>query len=421
MLNKLIIMKNFIFFLTISLVTAQDIEHSISIGFQKNNSNNWWQNNNNYGFDSSENFLKYSFNLEGTSFDFLGNIFFDNSMVEKVYIPRMYIGYKTKNSFYIKAGRYYRDFSDYMNDNLSSGSILISHNAQAIPKIGLSYGNIAPFGENISFKLGISHGIFDKNAFYTTPPFLHEKYFYLEVDRQQSQFGIGIVHEAMWAGTTTEGLGYGKQPRGFRNFLKVFISDDGPLLEGEPHPNSLGNHLGIWDIYFVKNFKDKSIKIYHQHIFEDTSSLRFANKFDGLWGIELNNFFWQTNLLVEYIDTTNCCYDPPYQSDNYYWNYQYKSGWRYKENIIGNPHINPENSYFAELTKIIHLGTSGEIFRNINYRFLAFRKINLSDKVKYQFMAQKNVTEKMSFTALFDRYNQDNSFQLGLTYYFNKD
>jgi len=52
---------------------------------------------------------------------------------------------------------------------------------------------------------------------------------------------------------------------------------------------------------------------------------------------------------------------------------------------------------------------------------LAFRKINLSDTVKFQFMAQRNVTEKISFTALFDRYNQDNNFQLGLTYYFNKD
>ena len=34
-------------------------------------------------------------------------------------------------------GRYYRDYSRYLNDELSSGSILISNNAQAMPKIGV--------------------------------------------------------------------------------------------------------------------------------------------------------------------------------------------------------------------------------------------------------------------------------------------
>ena len=39
----------------------------------------------------------------------------------------------------------------------------------------------------------------------------------------------------------------------FNDYLKIFISADGPLLDGDAHANALGNHLGIWDFYFQKN------------------------------------------------------------------------------------------------------------------------------------------------------------------------
>ena len=41
-------------------------------------------------------------------------------------------------------------------------------------------------------------------------------------------------------------------PNTFKDFLTVFISGDGPLKEGEPHANALGNHLGVWDFYYQK-------------------------------------------------------------------------------------------------------------------------------------------------------------------------
>ena len=36
------------------------------------------------------------------------------------------------------------------------------------------------------------------------------------------------------------------------------------------------------DFYFIKKNEDKLIKFYHQHFFEDSSGLRFDNKWDGL-------------------------------------------------------------------------------------------------------------------------------------------
>ena len=114
--------------------------------------------------------------------------------------------------------------------------------------------------------------------------------------------------------------------------------------------------MGIWDFYYIQKERENRFKFYYQHIFEDTSSLRFANKSDGLWGFQYDNLNYKTGILLEYLNTTNCCIDPPYQSDNYYYNYQYKSGWRYKNNIIGNPFVNPENSIYVDLIKLMHLG-----------------------------------------------------------------
>ena len=59
-------------------------------------------------------------------------------------------------------------------------------------------------------------------------------------------------------------------------------------------------------------------------------ALRFANQTDGLWGIEIDNYVPLTTIVVEYLDTTKCCIDPPYVDDKYYDNYQYQTGWSYK-------------------------------------------------------------------------------------------
>ena len=73
---------------------------------------------------------------------------------------------------------------------------------------------------------------------------------------------------------------------GFNDFWKVFISADGEKVEGQPHANALGNHLGIWDFYLNKKNKSNVLKFYYQHFFEDTGGLRFQNRSDGLWGFE---------------------------------------------------------------------------------------------------------------------------------------
>ncbi|SVE62345.1 uncharacterized protein METZ01_LOCUS515199, partial [marine metagenome] len=225
----------------------------------------------------------------------------------------------------------------------------------------------------ITFNFGIAHGVFDKNDFYNEAPLLHEKFLYINIKKNNYQLGIGFVHEAIWAGST---LRLGNQPSTLKDFIKVFFSEDGKKMESDPHANALGNHLGISEFFFQNHKNNQILKLYYQHFFEDTSGLRFRNGIDGLWGAELKNYIPDSTILLEYLDTTHCCVDPPYVNDIYYTHYQYDSGWSYKNYTLGNPFI---NRLEHEMIKVFHLGISGTILSNYHYKVKVSRRINTND------------------------------------------
>jgi hypothetical protein len=293
--------------------------------------------------------------------------------------------------------------------------MLISKNAQPMPKIGLVTSKNFSRNKDITLDLGIAHGFFDKSGrgydnFYLKSPFLHEKFIYLNIQRDKYKIGLGLVHEAIWSGSTRD---LGQQPNSFKDFLKIFISADGKY-EGGPHANALGSHVGIWDFYYQLNNKNKMMKFYYQHFFEDTSSLRFANSIDGLWGIELENYLPNTNLLFEYLDTTHCCTDPPYQDDNYYANYQYTAGWTYKNYVLGNPFIR-NTAAFRELIKVFHVGI---IMEKPSYylKIQSSRKINLTDTFKYKVQAGKKIKDHIELNVYVLK-NDINAAGFGLSYF----
>lgn len=415
-LLKYLSYKKIFFFLPllIGMTMAQDSSYHFKIDFNPDNHDYWWLDNNNNGRDFSKEIIDFRWNLENKSTEYqiiLSNGF---SSKNKLYVGESFIKKSLSKNLSIKLGKYYRDFSLYLNDNLSSGSMLISHNAEPMPKIGLS--GLLPYekNENISFNWGISHAKFDKNEYYSKAPFLHEKFIYINFKKNNQQFSLGLVHEAVWSGTTIQGEHQGKQPGKIEDFFKVFISADGPLREGEVHPNSLGNHLGIWDFYYQKIKGNQLLKLYYQHFFEDTSSLRFNNKTDGLWGVELKNYIPNSNILFEYLNTSNCCYNPPYQSDQYYYNYQYRAGWGYKNNILGNPFVNSETfntTGVVELSKVLHIGLIKRIDNN-SLVVQASRNVRENDFIKYRvkFIANINNTAFINFFVIGD----DNRYGFGL-------
>lgn len=366
----------------------------------------WWSKFNNNGLNFTEPYISLSYRNTFDNYDLLINTHSSNN---KIIIGESYIAFHLADRYKVKFGRYYRDFSTYLNDDLSSGSMLIGTNALPVPKFGLMGEYQIKKNNKFKFTYGLAHSILDKNDIYNKPPFVHEKFLYLIKNDDKYEYGFGFVHEAMWAGSTYLN---GKFPNSFNDFLKVIISADGDFIEGQPHANALGNHLGIWDIYFVKKNINNSLKFYYQHLFEDTSGLRFHNRFDGLWGFEYQDLSTKYNFLLEYINTSNQDREPPYVNENYYNHSEYTLGWSYKGYVIGNPFLDNINS---NPSKIIHAGISNGNFNNYKFKILLSKRIDANDTLKYSFNIRK-VFENFS-TSFF--INGSKSQNVGLRIIYN--
>lgn len=394
---------------------SQEKHIQLSINSNPTDANYWWLEKNNFGIEPADLDFEIDWIIKTAKTEYKFRALYQEP--NKIHINESYIKHNFSNQTFLRFGAYYRDFSTYLNDNLSSGSMLISKNAQPMPKIGLVTSKV--LNENINLQLGMSHGFFDKSGrgydeFYLESPFLHEKFIYMNIKKNQHEMGVGLVHEAIWAGSTPE---LGKQPSKLKDFFKVFISADGnDVLDDNDihaHANALGSHLGIWDFYYQKTDQKKAIKLYYQHFFEDTSSFRFANSIDGLWGLELENYIPDTNILFEYLDTTHCCTDPPYQDDNYYSNYQYVAGWTYKNYVLGNPFIR-NTAAFRELIKLFHIGI--RIDKSSHYfQMQSSRKIHTKDDVKYKIQAGKKIKENLNIRVYFVK-NNTSGLGFGLSY-----
>ena len=391
----------------INLLHSQ--EKDITLTFQKNpiDTNYLWLEKNNFGQEISEFGFDSHIKFKKSKTTYVVNLFsdFKNNNLEKIHINESFIKHDISENTFFRFGRYYRDFSTYLNDELSSGSMLISHNAQAMPKIGLVTSYVIKKKDNISFDFGIAHGMFNKNNIYKKEPLLHEKFLYMNIIKNDYKLSMGFVHEAMWGGNI---IYAGNQPRTLSNFLKVLISHDGPM--DFPHANALGNHLGIWDFSFEKNKNNKIIKLYYQHIFEDTSGLRFANKTDGLWGVELIDYLFNTTILIEYLNTTNQNINPPYVAEGYYNHGLYGFGWSYKNYTLGNPFIDHSNIID---TAVLHMGIKGTFLEKYIYAMKLSKRTNISDKIKYKLVLSKVIKDKNQIDIFI--VNNGNSNGLGMS------
>ena len=365
------------------ILFAQENKNEFKIQYNPDIIDSWWLEKNNFGVKSAKFDFGTTWELKKDDFIYSINILFQE---DKNYIGESFIKYNFSKKTFLRIGRYYRDFSSYFNDELSSGHMLISHNAQPMSKVGLVSSYKTKKFKKIDFDFGVAHGIFDTNDSYNKAPLLHEKFLYMNIRKDNYQFSIGFVHEAMWGGSTTAG----DQPNTFKDFLKVLTAEDGPD-EGGAHANAIGNHLGMTELFFQKNNNNQILKLYYQHFFEDTSGLRFRNEIDGLWGIELKNYIPETTILFEYLDTTHQDMNPPYVDDNYYNHGIYSMGWSYKDYTLGNPFI---NHLKVEPTEVFHIGISGKLLYNYQYKIKASRRININNLVQYKLIFGKIIDNK---------------------------
>jgi len=382
-----------LFSILLNALLSQDIKNKLSFQSNSNISKQWWAINNSNGLKPSKVNFSFTSNYQKKKFGYTIKILNSGN---KAVISESFLKINLQNNNRIKIGKYYRDFSTYLNDELTSGSLLVSHNAEPMQKIGFttSYN----FKKNMKYSLdfGIAHGVFDKNKIYKSRPMLHEKFIYLNYVNQNYELGIGFVHEAMWGGETEN---YGVFPTSFDDFLKILISADGVLIDGEPHANALGNHLGIWDFYYKKYTNDKILTMYYQHFFDDTSGLRFANKFDGLWGLEFDNYIKNTTVLVEYLSTINQDNTSDYLIDSYYNHHEYELGWSYKNYTLGNPFINHLDQNPLE---VLYLGIVFDDLKKYRYKFLVHRKVHINDSLKYKVVLGTRIKEVLLDIIIMD-------------------
>ncbi|WP_266368906.1 capsule assembly Wzi family protein [Tellurirhabdus rosea] len=274
---------------------------------------------------------------------------------------------------------------------LTSGFLIGSGNALPIPKIQIGtrgYASLPFLGRFVAVSASFGHAWF--NVPYIRGAYLHQKHLYLRFGKPRSRLKVhaGINHQVQWGGEAE----YLKGPAGLsaNGKLPSSLKDYGFIISAIVPGNwaergyisfdsyKIGNHLGSYDFGLEFNTRQGNLMLYHQHPYEDVSSLLFMNFPDGLWGFSWANVppltrspaFRLERLTLEYLmtvdQTASTFYVPgsSYQgADNYFNHGQYKEGWSYRNRSIGTPFLAPITNYRPEVQ-----AQSGGFFPNNRVR-----------------------------------------------------
>ncbi|MCE6992419.1 capsule assembly Wzi family protein [Dyadobacter sp. CY323] len=292
---------------------------------------------------------------------------FDKSSKQQFLLPEAFASVRFKRTeLYIGRRKELMGLGD---STLSSGFYSGSGNALPIPKIQIGTISYVPLKFTKSFlaiHAGFAHGWF--NTSYLDGVRLHQKFLYFRLGKPKSasKFYLGLNHNVLWAGHSEALKAHpelavdGKLPSSWKfypNVVLAYTSNNWFEKNGYGSFDSyrLGNHLGSYDVGFETNIHGKKLFIYHQHPFEDVSSMLLKNVPDGLYGVNLKfgkpgglSGFFLTHLTFEYLttkDQSGSTFFIPgskYQgADNYFNHTQYQEGWSYEGRTVGTPFIIP--------------------------------------------------------------------------------
>lgn len=289
------------------------------------------------------------------------------------------------------------EFFGVNDSTLSIGNLFYGNNARPIPKLVVKTTGWTkvPFLESfLSFQAYLAHGWLEEDR-HQSNALLHQKYFYLRWSFFKRKLLItgGLHHSAQWAG---ENIEQGTtQPTGLQNYLRIlFASSGGSGADQNDQLNALGNHLGSYDLSASFRFKKFTVRNYWQFLWEDKSGLTPFNWRDGLVGISVksneskgivsgfNLEIIRTNGqdAVKYADDGTQIIEP----DNFFNNTIYRSGWTFRQRVIGNPVfliLNPgarSNWLVKNMINGHNIGLEGRIGQfnyRLNYRYFKNRGI----------------------------------------------
>ncbi len=296
--------------------------------------------------------------------------------------------------------------SALLDNNLTSGDLVWSGNARAIPEVRIGFTgfqDIPWINGWVQADMCISYGKFlDRNwidnhfNFYkgriSTGNLWTYKRIYLQSKPSKPfSFLFGIQMTGIFGGRTdtySQGLLTKSVDNyhGFQDFLKMIIQ-----LSGSDEEYLLGDHKGSWDAAARYRFASgHQLRAYVQWFWEDGSGIVKNNGLDGLWGLEYRSSKrgWINGAVMEYLDFTNQSgplhFDPsdnPGTSittqtrgkDDYYNNIFYRPYVNYGM-TIGTPLVmgtiyNTDGSQWIKASRVraIHLAIEGAIGPNVDY------------------------------------------------------
>lgn len=269
------------------------------------------------------------------------------------------------------------------NQQLSIGSLLFSNNAHPLPRItiGIDRWTAFPFLFGyVEIRGGISHlwaTTYNKdltNPATTSDYFIHHKFLGARIG---GKLPVRIIYEfhhaAQWGGKSPT---YGDLGNDLNTFKNIFLARAGGSAAIETN-NKQGNHLCMQQLALELNFDALHISAYWQALQEDNPIRVIGtamNRADGLWGINISQFYlpyFQT-VTYEFLNTTE--QSGPLHDvdgfifggrDNYYGHAIYTQGWTYLGRTIGNPLLSPTNNR----VRAHHVAINGDI-HTFQYRFL---------------------------------------------------
>ena len=325
---------------------------------------------------------------------------------------------------------------------MSSGFLIGSGNALPIPKIQLGTKGYAfvPFtGRFVAINAGFAHGWY--SAPYIKGAYLHQSNLYLRLGKAASLIKLhaGINHQVQWGGQAEYLKGApsfavdGRLPSSLRDFVYVVtgtVPDDWSNRGYTANDSyGIGNHLGSYDVGLEVTTPKSGWMFYHQHPYEDVSSLLGINFPDGLWGLrwaslqnqERSTGFQLRHVTLEHLTTldqsgstfyvTNSSYQG---QDNYFNHSQYKEGWTYKGRAIGTPFIAPASDYLPDVQQqgggyfpnnrvsVWYVGAQGLIFSQFEWTMRLSYSLNYGrfqqpyDPVRRQFSSLLSVRTPLS-------------------------
>ena len=117
--------KFLILLFSFNLIIGQEQKLTFKVGTNPTDLDYWWLEKNNFGVKPADFHFQGEWKFKTSKTDYLINIL---SQKEKNYLNESFIKHNFSDKTFLRLGKYYRDFSNYLNDELSSGHMLISHN-----------------------------------------------------------------------------------------------------------------------------------------------------------------------------------------------------------------------------------------------------------------------------------------------------